>query len=41
MNRRQLIFVVMLNALISLVVALAVTWAIEARRPDAEALAIE
>ncbi len=40
MNRRQLIFVVVLNALISLVVALAVTWAVEARRPDAEALAI-
>lgn len=40
MNRRQLIFVVVLNALISLVVALVVTWAVEARRPDAEALAI-
>jgi len=40
MNRRQLIFVVVLNALISLVVALAVIWAVEARRPDAEALAI-
>lgn len=40
MNRRQLIFIVILNALISLVVALAVAWAIEARRPDAEELAI-
>ena len=40
MNRRQLAFVVVLNALISLVVALAVIWAVEARRPDAEALAI-
>jgi len=40
MNRRQLAFVVVLNALISLVVALAVVWAVEARRPDPEALAI-
>lgn len=40
MNRRQLIFVVVLNALISLVVALAVAWAVEARRPDPETLAI-
>ena len=31
MNRRQLIFVIILNALISLVVALAVVWAVEAR----------
>lgn len=41
MNRRQLVFVVLLNALISVVVALAVVWAVEARRPDAEALAIQ
>lgn len=40
MNRRYLIFIVLLNALISLVVALAVVWAVEARRPDPEALAI-
>jgi LysM repeat protein len=40
MNRRQIAFVVVLNALISLVVALAVVWAVEARRPDSEALAI-
>lgn len=40
MNRRQLIFIVILNSLISLVVALAVVWAVEARRPDPEALAI-
>jgi LysM repeat protein len=39
MNRRQLVFVVILNALISLVVALAVVWAVEARRPDPELLA--
>ena len=41
MNRRQLVFVIMLNALISLVVALAVVWAVEARRPDLEELAIQ
>lgn len=40
MNRRYLVFIVVLNALISLVVALAVVWAVDARRPDAEALAI-
>ncbi|MBX3012599.1 MAG: LysM peptidoglycan-binding domain-containing protein [Caldilineaceae bacterium] len=40
MNRRQLIFIILLNALISLVVALAVVWAVEARRPDPETLAI-
>ena len=39
MNRRQLAFVVVLNALISLVVALAVVWVVEARRPDPESLA--
>lgn len=41
MNRRQLAFVLVLNALISVVVALAVVWAVEARRPDPEALAIQ
>lgn len=40
MNRRHLIFIVLLNAMISLVVALAVVWAVEARRPDPEVLAI-
>ena len=41
MNRRQLAFVIVLNALISVVVALAVVWAVEARRPDPEALLID
>lgn len=40
MNRRQLAFVIILNTLISIVVALAVVWAVEARRPDPEELAI-
>lgn len=40
MNRRQLVFIIILNSLISLVLALAVVWAVEARRPDPEALAI-
>lgn len=40
MNRRQLVFIIILNGLISLVVALAVVWAVEARRPDSEELAI-
>lgn len=39
MNRRQLAFIIMLNALISLVIALAVVWVAELRRPDPEALA--
>lgn len=39
MNRRQLAFVIILNAIISLVVAIAVVWVVEARRPDPEALA--
>ena len=39
MNRRQLAFVIILNALISLVIAMAVVWIVEARRPDPEALA--
>jgi LysM repeat protein len=39
MNRRQLSFVIILNALISLVIAMAVVWVVEARRPDPEALA--
>ena len=40
MNRRYLVFIVLLNALISLVIALAVVWAVESRRPDLETLAI-
>ena len=39
MNRRQLSFIIILNALISLVIAMAVVWVVEARRPDPEALA--
>jgi LysM repeat protein len=39
MNRRQLAFVLILNAIVSLVVALAVAWFFETRRPDLEELA--
>jgi competence protein ComEC len=39
MNRRQLSFIIILNAVISLVIAMAVVWIVEARRPDPEALA--
>jgi LysM repeat protein len=39
MNRRQLSFVIILNAIISLVIAMAVVWVVEARRPDPETLA--
>lgn len=39
MNRRQLALVILLNTLISVVVALTVVWAFEARRPDPEELA--
>ncbi len=39
MNRRQLSFVIILNALISLAIAVAVVWIVEARRPDPETLA--
>ncbi len=39
MNRRQLALVIILNALISLVVALLVVWIVDVRRPDAEELA--
>ncbi|MEZ4614596.1 MAG: LysM peptidoglycan-binding domain-containing protein [Caldilineaceae bacterium] len=41
MNRRQLIFVILFNAIISLLIALVVVWAVEARRPDPEELAIQ
>lgn len=39
MNRRQLAFLVLLNALVSLAIAVVVVWAFEARRPDPEELA--
>jgi LysM repeat protein len=39
MNRRQLAFVVLLNSVVSLVVALVVVWAFDRRRPDLEELA--
>lgn len=39
MNRRQLTLIIVLNALISLAIALTVAWVFEARRPDPEALA--
>jgi len=39
MSRRQLAFVVLLNALASLAIAVAVVWVAEQRRPDAEDLA--
>ncbi len=38
-NRRQLALIIILNALISLVVALLVVWIVELRRPDPEELA--
>ncbi len=38
MTRRQLAFVVLLNGLVSLVIALAVVWVAEQRRPDLAAL---
>ncbi len=40
MNRRQLAFIILFNAIVSLVIALLVVWAVEARRPDPEELAI-
>ena len=39
MNRRQLSLILLLNALVSLVIALLVVWIVETRRPDAEQLA--
>ncbi len=39
MNRRHLAFLVLINAVVSLVIALGVVWAFEARRPDLEELA--
>ena len=38
MNRRQLTLIIVLNALISLAMALTVAWVFEARRPDPEEL---
>jgi LysM repeat protein len=38
-NRRQIALIIILNALISLVVALLVVWIVDVRRPDAEELA--
>lgn len=39
MNRRQLLFLVLVNGVVSLAIALIVVWAVEARRPDPEELA--
>lgn len=39
MNRRHLFLILLLNALVSLVIALLVVWIVETRRPDAEQLA--
>lgn len=39
MNRRQLALVIILNALISLTIAVSVVWVVEQRRPDPETLA--
>lgn len=39
MTRSQLLFVILLNALISFAIALAVAWIVDARRPDPEQLA--
>ncbi len=39
MNRGQLAFMVLVNAMVSLVIAIAVIWVFEARRPDPEELA--
>lgn len=39
MNRGQLAFLVLVNTMVSLVIALAVVWVFEARRPDPEELA--
>lgn len=39
MNRRQLALIIILNALISLTIAVTVVWVVEQRRPDPETLA--
>lgn len=40
MNRRQLVFVVLLNACVSLAIAVLVVWIADLRRPDPEELAV-
>jgi len=39
MNRRQLAFIVLVNAVVSLAIALLVAWVVDMRRPDPEELA--
>ena len=39
MNRRQMTFIILVNALVSLLIVLLVTWIVELRRPDPEELA--
>lgn len=39
MNRRQMSFIIIVNALITLMIVLLVTWIVEWRRPDPESLA--
>ena len=41
MDRRQLTFIIVINAAISLVIALAVAWFVDSRRPDLEQLAAQ
>lgn len=41
MNRRQLAFLILVNALVSLVIALAVVWVVERRRPAPEELLVQ
>ena len=41
MDRRQLAFIILINAAISLVIALGVAWFVDSRRPDLEQLAAQ
>lgn len=41
MDRRQLAFIILVNAFISLVIALVVVWIVDSRRPDLEELAAQ
>lgn len=41
MDRRQLAFIIVINAAISLVIALTVAWIVDSRRPDLEQLAAQ
>lgn len=41
MDRRQLAFIILINAFISLVIALVVVWAVDSRRPDLEEIAAQ